>query len=101
MSAKTKGPVGSTRLFPDRVGRAVLVIWVRGNSCSKTPSRSTAWCAGAAEPGHPGHPPLPDQGTTRLPYPLNRVVAATAAAVVVVAGKVVTGCPSIGDKLIS
>ena len=70
-------PVGATRLFPVRVGRAVLGTLVWGNSGRKTPSRSTGYCAGAAEPGHPVHSPLPDQGSTRLPHSFNQVVAAT------------------------
>ena len=42
-------------------------------------------------PGIPGHPPLPDQGSTRLPYSFKQVVGATAAAAVVLAGKVMIG----------
>ena len=45
------------------------------------------------------HPPLPDQGSTRLPYSFNQVVAATAAAAVVLAGKVMIGWPSKGARL--
>ena len=63
-------------------------------------SWSTGCCAGTSEANHPGHHTLPDHGRTRPPHSCNQVVAATAAAVGVFAGKAVirrarverTGC---------